>query len=222
MKNIIAQELRRHAPFTVFGAVTGIAIMLLFRGLPYNIEYNIFYIIHPLHVLLSALVTSAIYKRYKCGGDNRTCRLLPLLAVGFAGSIGIATLSDSIVPYLGELLLKMPHAEPHIGFIEEWYIIFPLAGVGIGIAYFCPETKFPHAGHVLISTWASLFHMMMAKGSELSLLLGAAIFLFLFFSVWIPCCISDIVFPLLFVGNSRVSPTCGAHETPESREKHHI
>jgi hypothetical protein len=29
-----------------------------------------------------------------------------------------------------------------------------------------------------------------------------AIFLFLFISVWIPCCISDIVFSFLFVGKA--------------------
>jgi hypothetical protein len=61
------------------------------------------------------------------------------------------------------------------------------------------ETKFPHAGHVLLSTWASLFHIIMAKGQVVSLLSYAVIFLFLFLAVWLPCCLSDIVFPLGFV-----------------------
>ncbi|MFH1552217.1 MAG: hypothetical protein ABID83_01070, partial [Candidatus Omnitrophota bacterium] len=56
-----------------------------------------------------------------------------------------------------------------------------------------------HAGHVLISTWASLFHIIMAAGKSLGLFFYVAVFLFLFLAVWVPCCISDIVFPLLFV-----------------------
>ncbi|MGB2650770.1 MAG: hypothetical protein WBD00_01005, partial [Candidatus Omnitrophota bacterium] len=70
----------------------------------------------------------------------------------------------------------------------------------IAIAYFWPSTKFPHAGHVLISTWASLFHMIMAKGSLTGLVTYGAVLVFLFLAVWIPCCLSDIVFPLIFVG----------------------
>jgi hypothetical protein len=31
------------------------------------------------------------------------------------------------------------------------------------------------------------------------------IFVFLFFAVWLPCCVSDIVFPLLFTGNKELS-----------------
>jgi hypothetical protein len=203
MSGPILYELRRHAPFTVFGALTGIAIMVFCYNLPYKTAFNIFYILHPMHVVLSALVTSAMYKNYKYVHDGKECNVAALIAIGFAGSIGIATLSDSIIPYLGEILLHMPHAEPHIGFIEKWWIVLPLAGIGVAIAYFWPRTRFPHAGHVLISTWASLFHIIMAGGRSLGLLASAIIFLFLFFAVWVPCCISDIVFPLLFVGKKK-------------------
>jgi hypothetical protein len=115
------------------------------------------------------------------------------------GSIGIATLSDSIIPYLAEIMLDMPNRKIHIGFIEKWWLVNPLALLGVAIAYFRPRTKFPHAGHVLLSTWASLFHIMMAIGSDLNLFYYIAVFLFLFLAVWIPCCVSDIIFPLLFV-----------------------
>ena len=40
--------------------------------------------------------------------------------------------------------------------------------------------------------------MTMALGTEIDLLTLAIIPVFLFFAVWIPCCTSDIVFPLLF------------------------
>jgi hypothetical protein len=42
----------------------------------------------------------------------------------------------------------------------------------------------------------------MATGGQLSVLKAVGCFGFLFLAVWLPCCISDIVFPLLFVKSS--------------------
>lgn len=157
-----------------------------------------------MHVILSALVTASMYKLHTCERISGKClkgkcNLWILLIIGYIGSIGIATLSDSVIPYLGEMLLGMPNKGIHIGFIEKWWLVNPLAVVGVLIAFFRPATKFPHYGHVLLSTWASLFHIIMAAGEGLSRIAYIVIFLFLFFAVWLPCCISDIVFPLLFV-----------------------
>ena len=199
----ILKELKAHAPFTVFGAFTGIVIMIFFSKLPYRVSHNIFYVLHPLHVLLSALVTSAMYKIHKCKDGRIKCNIWVLLIIGYVGSVGIATISDSIIPYIGEALLKMPNRDFHLGFIEKWWLVNPLAVIGIAIAYFKPTTKFPHSMHVLVSTWASLFHIIMALGSNLNWLTYIVISFFLFIAVWIPCCVSDIVFPLLFVQNSK-------------------
>jgi len=152
----------------------------------------LFWTFHPIHVLLSALATSAMYNL------ESSRRLWPTVLIGYAGSIGIATLSDSIIPFFGEWLLQLPNREIHIGFIERWWLVNPLAFLGITIAWFWPRTKFPHAGHVFLSTWASMFHMTMALGDKMTpaIVISAGVFLFL--AVWIPCCTSDIVFPLLF------------------------
>lgn len=91
----VAQELKRHAPFTAFGAVTGIIIMFLFYRLPSRISYNVFYTLHPIHVVLSALVTASIYKLYRKG----KVKIWILLLIGYVGSMSIATLSDSVIPY---------------------------------------------------------------------------------------------------------------------------
>ncbi len=192
MSKHIVKELKRHAPFTAFGAVTGIIIMFLFYRLPSRVSYNIFYTLHPIHVVLSALVTASMYKLYRKG----KVRIWILLIIGYVGSIGIATLSDSLIPYLGETLLRLPNKEIHIGFIEKWWLVNPLAIIGIALAYLKPTTKFPHAGHVLLSTWASLFHIMMALSGVINWISVVITFLFLFLAVWIPCCVSDIVFPL--------------------------
>lgn len=195
----ILEELKEHAPFTVFGAVTGIILMIYLKNLPSKLAYNIFYILHPFHVVLSALVTASMYELHKCGRIRTKCNIWVLLLIGYVGSVGIATISDSLIPYLAETLLDMPHRHVHIGFIEEWWLVNPLAIAGIALAYFRPSTKFPHGGHVLLSTWASLFHIIMAMGTSANWLVYVGIFIFLFFAVWIPCCVSDIVFPLLFV-----------------------
>jgi len=200
MSKEILRELESHAPFTLFGAFTGIAIMFFSQGLSSKISHAFFYTLHPIHVMLSALVTASMYKLHTCEYAKGKCNLWILILIGYAGSIGIATMSDSLIPYLGETLLRMPNRGIHIGFLEKWWLVNPLAIVGVTVAYFHPRTKLPHAAHVLLSTWASLFHILMAKGEVASLFSYAAIFLFLFLAVWIPCCASDIVFPLLFVG----------------------
>jgi len=195
----ILEELKEHMPFTALGAATGIIMIIFLQKLPLKLSYNIFYTLHPLHVFLSALVTASMYNFYKCRTDKKKSNMGILILIGYVGSVGIATLSDSIIPYLGEILLNMPHREIHLGFIEKWWLVNPLALLGIGIAYLRPSTKFPHFAHVLLSTWASLFHIIMALGQTLNWFIYIAIFIFLFLSVWIPCCVSDIVFPLLFV-----------------------
>ncbi len=205
MFKLIAHELKNHAPFTALGAVIGIGVMVVIifgNALPQvsQVSHTVFYILHPLHIVLSAVVTTAMYKNHAQG------KVRAMILIGYFGSIAIATLSDSIIPYLGEVLLDLPNRGIHIGFIEEWYIVNPAAFAGIAIGYWKPVTKLPHFGHVLISTWASLFHVIMALGETVSWLTYLVIFAFLFIGVWLPCCTSDIVFPLLFTDRRKLLP----------------
>ena len=230
----ILVELKGHAPFTFFGAVLGIGFMLLFRNISGDSRHTLFAIFHPTHVALSAIVTASMFRLHAARK-----RFVLVLVVGFLGSIGIATLSDIIIPHIGtELLgLNIPrhshlhegeatstneaeatethgHEEYglHLGFIEEWYIVNPAALLGIFIAYFLPRTKFPHAGHILISTWASSSYLMMTMQSEMTIATAAGILATLFVATWLPCCISDIIFPLLFVRSDiALSGPCPDH-----------
>jgi len=227
--------LKKHAPFTLFGAATGLVCMFLFKSVGPEINHRLFQVFHPGHVVLSAIVTASLYKLYEGKAS-----IVKILLVGYIGSIGIATLSDCVLPFFGESILGVAipvHADLHehdeapghsndedvhnengsvaesgeetpgirsrlhLGFIEDWYLVNPAALLGILIAYFRPRTRFPHAGHVLISTWASSFHVLMNTHRELTTIMLLGIFAVLFIAVWLPCCISDIVFPLLFVGS---------------------
>jgi hypothetical protein len=202
----IAKELKEHIPFTALGALTGIIItvIIVLGNVPSHVSNTVFYTLHPLHVLLSALVTTAMYMRYKKG------KIWVAILIGWTGSIGVATISDAIIPYLGGSLLHA-QMEFHVPFIEEWWINFLALG-GIAIGYWRQTTKIPHFGHVLLSTWASLFYIM-AFGKAEWIPLLPFIFLFLFLAVWLPCCTSDIVYPLLFVRKEPEPPS------PERRER---
>jgi hypothetical protein len=224
---LIGQQLKEHSPFTIFGALTGIVFTLLFRRFGVSGGHLLFTIFHPLHVVLSAMVTAALFQIHR-----KAANFLLILVIGYVGSVGIATISDCVIPFLGESILgaavpthaalhEHAHSEEHetaqaaddhdhsprlhLGFIEEWWLVNPAAVLGIIIAYFLPKTKYPHALHVLVSTWASSSHMLMNTHADWSFTLLAGMFLALFVAVWLPCCISDIVFPLLFVR------TDGAH-----------
>lgn len=215
----ILSELRSHAPFTLFGAGTGIMAMLLFANTSTEVSQRLFQVFHPSHVVLSAIVTASLFRLHEMRRG-----FLAVVLVGYLGSVGTATLSDCILPFYGENILGVAvpteakvhgHAgdhemadEPevesgkpqiHLGFIEDWYLVNPAAILGVLIAWFWPRTKFPHAGHILISTWASSFHILMNTHRELSPMLLLGSFVVLFIAVWLPCCFSDIVFPMFFV-----------------------
>ena len=216
----IIRELAEHAPFTAMGAVAGIIVMVLIEifSAPREISHALFYTLHPLHIVLSALVTTAIYRRFGSG------KLWAAIIIGYTGSVGIATLSDIIIPYLGGSALRIP-MEFHLPFIEtermpfigieKWKIVNSAAVIGIAIACWKPTTRFPHMGHVLLSTWASLFSFT-AFGIANWIPLLPFVFLFLFLAVWLPCCVSDIIYPLLWVREGQTA------KLPEGKHAPHI
>jgi len=195
MLRTLRRELAGHLPFTSFGAVTGIVLMcgIAWGDVPASVSGTLFYVFHPVHVLLSALVTCSMYWRYRKN-------VVSAIVIGYVGSIGIATVSDIVFPYLGGVMLGA-EVHFHLGFIEKWWLVNPLALAGIGIGLWRPTTRIPHFGHVLLSTWASLFYLtayVQADWMRTWVLLF--VFIILVAAVWLPCCVSDIVFPLLFVG----------------------
>jgi len=256
----ILHELRHHIPFTFTGALCGIFFMYLFRDLSYRWAHSLFMVFHPLHVVLSAMVTAALFRRHR-----RDASVWKVFVIGYIGSIGIATLSDCIIPYIGERMfgLSIPthaalhhspaghdasesaetahdhhdaaadpdaeaydhheghdahaHQTPdggglegiHLGFIEEWYLVNPAALLGMLIAYFIPRTEFPHALHILVSTWASAAHILMSAGGEMTLAVLGGMIPVLFLAVWLPCCTSDIIFPSLFFKLEGPQDACG-------------
>ena len=203
--NLIIHELRAHAPFTAVGTLAGIALLLglVKLGVTEETSHGLFAVLHPLHVLLSAQATAATFRRAGGAGFWR------ILAVAYFGGVAIGTVSDSLIPYLGEWLLGLPNAHVHVGFIEEWWLVNPAAFIGIALGAWKAKTRMPHALHVWVSTGASLFHVAMAMAGVPSAAVLGGLAVFLFLSVWLPCCTSDIVFPLLFAPNKDAGAGCG-------------
>ena len=110
----IAQELRKHAPFTAFGTFTGIVIMaaLAHSGISATASDRLFWFFHPVHVLLSALVTAGLYRRH--GGQGVVATLL----VGYIGAVGIATLSDNLTDFFHHRVIHFP-VEQHLPRLRE-------------------------------------------------------------------------------------------------------
>jgi len=232
----ILAELKAHAPFTLFGSLTGIAMMLLFRDMAESTAYRLFYVFHPLHVTLSAVVAGSIFRLHE-----RARGFFIVVLVGYISSVGVATLSNSIIPFFGESILGVaipteseahgghqeegPHAdegsvagadehhgpEIHLGFIEEWYLVNPAAFLGLLIGYYLPRTKLPHAVHILVSTWASAAHILMNTHTDVTFLTVVGMFCVLFIAVWVPCCTSDIIFPMFFVRVPHLHGGCCHH-----------
>jgi len=229
----ITAELKGHIRYTISGATLGIAFMFLFQKLTGAGSQSLFVVFHPGHVILSAMVTASMFRLHAVKKG-----FLIVLIIGYIGSVGIATLSDIIIPHTGMHILGLDlpthsqlhhtvlpidaenqgeqhqhgRSKIHLGFIEEWYIVNPAALIGVFIAYFFPRTKFPHAVHVLVSTWASSAYLLMNLRSELTVFTVLGIFATLFIAIWIPCTISDIVFPLLFVKSDlKMAEACPHH-----------
>lgn len=190
MKALVA-ELKDHIPFTALASSLALIIMLSLYS--YNPNFllaqskNLFHIFHPVHILFSAIVTTAIFYKYKKN-------IYKSIGIGFIGSVGICSISDIIIPYLGGVILNTEMSF-HFCLIEHPLFLLIAAFIGIGFGLIIRKTIFSHSVHVLISTMASLLYLI-----EYGFVWYQAIFqtfIIVFIAVIVPCCTSDIVFPVL-------------------------
>ncbi len=187
----ILKELREHIPFTITATLISIMIMSMLLIKQNLMDYTIsfFYIFHPAHIFFSSIVSAAIFYNYKK-------KILSAIISSLIIAIAVGSVSDVIFPYLGSLLFKIPISF-HLPVIESPILILSVAFFGAisGIAF--RKTKFPHFIHVFISVLASLLYIF-AYSANFSLLVIFFIFIITSVSVIIPCCLSDIVMPILF------------------------
>jgi len=193
---IILKKLKEHIPFTAAATLVSVIIMsfLLIKQnlIPY--AASSFHIFHWVHILFSSIVSTAIFYSYKK-------KILLSLFSGILIAISIGSISDIIFPYIGSLLFNLPISF-HLPLLESPVLILGIALFGSATGIIVKKTKFPHFVHVFISLIASLLYIF-SYSTNFSVLTLLLIFLITSISVVIPCCLSDIVFPLLLQNRFR-------------------
>lgn len=195
----ICMELAHHLPFTTFSVIAGMIIVALLtacieKNKLIEISEQMFHIFHPVHVLFSASATTAMFWLHEK-------KLIKTILIGFFGSVLICGLSDAVIPYLGGALLRT-EMEFHICLIQHPHFIIPFALFGILLGITSAEIIkrsfiYSHSIHVIVSAMASMLYLT-SFGFYNWLSFVFPVFIILLLGVFLPCCISDIVFPLCF------------------------
>lgn len=169
---------------------------------------RLFHLFHPMHVLLSAAATTAMFWRY----DRR---LFMALFAGFVGSVGFCGISDIVFPWAGGWMMGAS-MDLHICLLEHPQLVIPFAVMGIFAGLVAADAYsdrrlsiFSHSSHVLISTGASLLYLVGFGLTDWPFQL-TEVFMIVFAAVIVPCCASDIFFPLLLV-NPAGAHFCSGH-----------
>ncbi len=172
----------------------------------------LFHLFHPAHMLFSGAATAAMFYRYER-------RVAKALIVGFSGAVLVCGISDIAMPSAALLLLgKQVH--PHICVWEHPMLVLPFAGMGVALGVLAASggvvrsTIFSHSLHVSVSTMASIFFMIGAFGRLEWINDLGVVFLCICLAVMIPCCLSDIVYPLIFTRSARNEFFKSGHDHP--------
>jgi hypothetical protein len=189
----IWMELKHHLPFTLTVSLfAGVLVALVFifnLGSSIPLE-KMFDVIHPAHVLVSAAASAAIFRKYKKS-------VISAGIIGVIGAILIGTISDVLLPWIAGNLFSF-QTVLHLPIIKEPLLILGVAIIGSLVGIYIGLFKLNHSLHVFFSVFASLFYIL-AFSSEIGVIGILVSSLVVFLVVYIPCCISDIVFPILFI-----------------------
>ena len=198
----ILADLAHHLPYTIVSSLIAMGAVWYFGitqstqhagGWVNELEWS-FHVLHPLHVCISAITTTAVVWRFE--------RKLPkTLLIGLASVIPCG-LSDYLVPFIGGKLLGQ-QMTLHICLIEHPTLILPFLLFGLlgGLLFegrVSDHSVFSHGAHVFISSLAALLYLasfgFTSWMTDINLVFP--VFLVVVLAVWIPCCISDIVIPI--------------------------
>ena len=199
--NHLKVELREHLPYTIFSVAVAMGVLGLltaaFRTLDPDgmAEANegLYHVFHPLHILFSATATTAMFRRHER-------KLFKAALIGLVGAIGICSISDILIPYTAGLLLGV-NMHLHVCLAAAPGLVLPFAATGIAAGLVVsPRTHrgtiFSHSAHVMISAMASLLYLASFGMTDWFRAAGL-VFVYMILAVVIPCCSSDIAFPLL-------------------------
>lgn len=230
-KNVF-HELQHHFPFSILASILALIAMAMYTELlapmveaaPHDHAghgstlTDLFHVFHPAHVFLSAAATSAMFWRYDRRWGMAVC-------AGLGGGLVVCGLSDIIFPFAGGLLLGVDMTF-HLCLGEHPLTSVSFALMGLASGIFAASglntpavSKAAHAMHVLISTGATILYLVGFGLMDWTSQLGP-VFVVVTLSVIIPCCASDIVFPLLLVNKKGVHWCLGECESEDGHHDH--
>ncbi|NUN49023.1 MAG: hypothetical protein HUU15_09370 [Candidatus Brocadiae bacterium] len=214
-KHPVVTELTHHLPFSVAAVILALVALAVVQGV-FQVRdraslADLFHICHPIHLLLSAASTTGMFWLH----DGSRLRAA---FIGLVGSAPLCALGDIAFPWLGGRILGVPMTF-HICAFEEPWLVWPcvLLGIGTGLlgaSHVRKVTLYSHSAHVLVSSFASAIYLVAFGFTEWTSSF-ALVLLVLLAAVMVPCCLSDIVFPLLFAQKRRRAPA-GAPARPGS------
>lgn len=195
------EEFREHLPYTLLaaavalgllGAVTFLARLMDRQSVLPSAAQNLFHTMHFFHLFLSAIATTAMFWRY----DRRRMKAV---LIGVVGTVVPCGASDIFFPLLGGWFMGAS-MEAHICFLEHPLLVWPFVLTGVFVGFLLPpvrqSTHLAHGGHVLLSSAASGLYLI-SFGMADWIRFAPFVFLLLVVAVMVPCCTSDIVFPLM-------------------------
>ncbi len=202
--NAVLVELAHHLPYTMVSSLIAMVVVWYFGlmqaqqhpGGEWVTEVRwSFHVLHPMHVCLSAITTTAVFWHHER-------RLMRTLAFGIFGSVIPCGFSDYIVPFLGGRVLGQP-MQLHICLIEHPMLILPFLVMGLLAGFVFEEpvsggSVFSHGAHVFVSSLAVLMYLVSFgfMGWMTDIQLVFPVLVIVVAAVWIPCCVSDIVIPV--------------------------
>ncbi len=202
-KHTLTEEFTQHFPYTLMGTFIAMGVVWWFSQgfiVSGDIEKfhqksdSLFHLLHPLHVCMSAIATTALSLKY--------LSKFKAIIMGILGTAIPCGLSDYFFPYIGgKILGQSMHL--HVCILEDPQLFFPFLVIGI-LGGLWAEEKLTHShllshgAHVFISSGASLLYCM-SFGFTIWLKDVRYVFpafLIIVLAVWIPCCLSDIALPV--------------------------
>ena len=206
LKHVIT-ELIDHLPFTVVSSIVALILVGIMTAVAFAFKEDViaqgsqklFHIFHPVHILFSATATTAMFWRYEK-------KVVKAVIIGLTGSLLVCGVSDVIIPFFSGFFFGK-NFEFHLCIVEHPFIILPFVITGIVIGLIAMEkvqktTFFSHSGHVFTSSMASMLYLISFGLVDWFNHVGS-VFIIIIIAVIIPCCTSDIIFPLLFIKDGK-------------------
>lgn len=201
---LVVTELSHHLPYTLVSSLIAMVAVWYFgvvqtqqhagQGWIAELQWS-FHVLHPLHVCLSAITTTAVFWHVER-------RLARALFFGVFGSVIPCGFSDYIVPFVGGKLLGQ-QMQLHVCLIEHPMLILPFLALGILAGLLFDErisggSVFSHGAHVFVSSLAALLYLAGYGFTDwmTDVQMVFPVFAVVVLAVWIPCCIGDIVIPV--------------------------